>query len=195
MNGFTRRQSALRRFYGFASPLLILAALALSACAGTRQEAVAPVAVSLPPVPQDTAALGAAAHIVETSSNLQCVAYARSIGSVELYGDAWTWWHAADGVYSRGSSPRVGAVLVLQKHGASRGHVAVIRQVVDSRLVIAEHANWLNRGEIEMNSPIIDVSPDNDWSAVRVWYVPAQSWGITTYPAYGFIYPEQIASL
>lgn len=192
---FFRRQSALRRICGSAPLLLILAALVLSACAGTRHEAAGPVAVSMPTVPQNPPALGAGAHIVETSSNLQCVAYARSIGAVELYGDAWTWWHAADGIYSRGSSPRVGAVLVLRKHGASLGHVAVIRQVVDSRIVIAEHANWLNRGEISKNAPIIDVSPANDWSAVRVWYIPAQSWGITTYPAYGFIYPEQIASL
>lgn len=185
----------MRRLPGSALPLLMIAALALSACAGTSRETAAPVAVSLPDVPQDPVALGATAHIIETSGNLQCVAYARSIGAVEIYGDAWTWWEAADGLYDRGSSPQVGAVLVLQKHGASRGHVAVIRQVIDSRLVIAEHANWLNRGEIEMNSPIIDVSPANDWSAVRVWYVPAQSWGVTIYPAYGFIYPQRIASL
>jgi surface antigen len=149
----------------------------------------------MPVVPDVQEPIGASAHIIETSQNLQCVAYARRIGAIQIYGDAWTWWDTAKGIYSRGAIPQVGAVLVLGKKGASLGHVAVVRQIVNERIVITEHANWLNRGEIEMNSPIMDVSPDNDWSAVRVWYVPNATWGGSVYPAYGFIYPERMASL
>lgn len=180
---------------GVAHLVVVLAALVLAACAGRVEAPVAEPVLAMEPVPNPPEPIGVSAHIVETGGNLQCVAYARSIGAIQIFGDAWTWWESAEGLYSRGSTPQVGAVLVLKKRGASLGHVAVIRQIVDSRVVIAEHANWLNRGEIEMNSPIIDVSPNNDWTEVRVWYVPAKSWGVSVYPAYGFIYPERMASL
>ena len=85
--------------------------------------------------------------------------------------------------------PAVGAVLVLRRKGASRGHLAVVTRVVNSREVVASHANWLNKGRIHVDTPIRDVSPDNDWSAVRVWYTPANVLGKSTYPAYGFIHP------
>lgn len=189
------QQTASWRRRGCTHLVVVLAALVLAACAGRIEEPVALPVLTMPEVTPAPEPLGASAHIVETSGNLQCVAYARSIGAVQIYGDAWTWWDAAEGLYSRGSTPQVGAVLVLKKRGASLGHIAVIRQIIDSRTVIAEHANWLNRGEIEMNSPIRDVSPNNDWSEVRVWYVPAMSWGVSVYPAYGFIYPERMASL
>lgn len=170
-------------------------ALLVAACAGRESVAPEPPVLPMPVVPNPPEPIGASAHIVETGDNLQCVAYARSIGEIQIFGDAWTWWDSAEGLYARGQRPQVGAVLVLGKKGGSLGHVAVVRQIIDDRIVIAEHANWLNRGEIEMNSPIMDVSPDNDWSAVRVWYVPAKSWGVSVYPAYGFIYPERMASL
>jgi hypothetical protein len=38
---------------------------------------------------------------------------------------------------------------------------------------------------------VIDVSPRNDWSLVRVWWPPAGAMGATDYPAYGFIRPDQ----
>lgn len=172
-----------------------LVALTLAACASAPETPVA----EAPHAPADAPAAayvpGAGAHIVETGGNLQCVAYARAIGNVQIFGDAWTWWESAAGQYDRGQLPRVGAVLVLKRRGASLGHVAVVRQIVDSRIVIAEHANWLNRHEIQMNSAILDVSPGNDWSAVRVWYTPGGHWGGGVYPAYGFIYPTQVAGL
>jgi hypothetical protein len=37
---------------------------------------------------------------------------------------------------------------------------------------------------------VLDVSPGNDWSAVRVWWPPSQAWGVTVYPTYGFIQPH-----
>jgi hypothetical protein len=51
------------------------------------------------------------------------------------------------------------------------------------------HANWLNHGEISLNVPVADVSPNNDWSEVRVWYIPNAQWGARVYQADGFIHP------
>jgi hypothetical protein len=78
--------------------------------------------------------------------------------------------------------------LVLRGYAsANRGHVAVVREVVSSRLIIVDHANWLNAGEITRNVPIRDVSPNGDWSQVQVWHVPGRHWGARTYNVQGFI--------
>ncbi len=127
--------------------------------------------------------------IVGPRSRLQCVPYAREHSKIEIRGDAWTWWNAAKGKYRRGKRPAVGAVLVLKRNGKSRGHLAVVTEVISDREVIANHANWLNKGQIHLNTPIRDVSRDNDWSAVKVWYTPANVLGRTAYAAHGFIYP------
>jgi len=128
-------------------------------------------------------------RIVKASARLQCVPYARDLSTIQIRGDAWTWWAAAKGRYERGRQPRLGAVLVLKRRGNSRGHLAVVTRIVDDREIIVNHANWLNRGRIHLDTPIRDVSPNNDWSAVRVWYTPGKVLGKSTYPAYGFIYP------
>ena len=44
-------------------------------------------------------------------------------------------------------------------------------------------------GQIEDDVKVVDVSPDNDWSAVRVWYAPLGQLGGTHWPVEGFIYP------
>jgi hypothetical protein len=36
---------------------------------------------------------------------------------------------------------------------------------------------------------VVDVSPDNDWSQVRIWNIRSQSWGTRTYLVRGFIGP------
>ena len=41
---------------------------------------------------------------------------------------------------------------------------------------------------------MIDVSPANDWSIVRVWWPPTGEMGITDYPAYGFIRADRPAT-
>jgi surface antigen len=123
---------------------------------------------------------------------LQCVPYARQVTGIEIFGDAHTWWSQADGRYARGSTPRVGAVMALRPHGNSHlGHVAAVSRIVDSRTVLIRHANWSQRGEIEDNVQAVDVSPDNDWSEVRVWYGPAQKLGGGHWPLYGFIYRDK----
>jgi hypothetical protein len=75
------------------------------------------------------------------------------------------------------------------------GHLAVVTKIAGERVILANHANWLNRGRVFENTPILDVSRKGDWTAVRVWYPPARNWGRTVYAAYGFIYGEgQVAT-
>lgn len=127
---------------------------------------------------------------------LQCVPYARQVSGIRIYGDAWTWWAQAEGRYARGFRPRVGAVMALRPHGNSRlGHVAAVSRIVDARTILVRHANWSpingRRGQIEDNVRVIDVSPTNDWSAVRIWYAPIQALGGSEWPVQGFIYPAR----
>ena len=124
---------------------------------------------------------------------LQCVPYARRVSGIQIYGDAHTWWNQAAGRYSRGNQPRIGAVLAFRPSGNMRlGHVAAVSRVVDSRTVLLRHSNWSpidgRRGQIEDNVRAVDVSPENDWSEVRVWFAPIQGLGTTHWPAHGFIY-------
>lgn len=124
---------------------------------------------------------------------LQCVPYARQVSGVKIYGDAWTWWSQAEGKYERGSRPRVGAVMSFRPHGNMRlGHVAAVSRIIDSRTVLIRHANWSpingRRGQIEDDVRAIDVSENNDWSEVRVWFEPIGALGGTRWPINGFIY-------
>jgi len=124
---------------------------------------------------------------------LQCVPFARMMSGIQLFGDAWTWWNKAAGKYSQGFVPKSGAVLVFKPNGVmSKGHVAVVSQVLTDRVIQVSHANWSiiegARGQIENNVTVVDVSPAGDWSQVKVWYDPIRDLGTTVYPTYGFIY-------
>jgi surface antigen len=137
-----------------------------------------------------------AAPAAALNEGLQCVPYARALSGVTIFGDAHTWWDQAEGKYARGNQPKVGAVLVFPPHGNMRlGHVAAVRRVVDDRTIMISHANWSTiggvRGHIEEDVRAVDVSQDNDWSRVRVWYTPNEAMGGTEWPAHGFIYPKQ----
>ena len=123
----------------------------------------------------------------------QCAPFARAASGIQIYGDAWTWWDQAQGRYQRGTRPRVGAVLVFAR--SSRlplGHVAVVSRIVERRVLMLTHANWSRqngeRGHAERDVTLFDVSPENDWSSVRVWYRDSDGLGGTTYPVKGFIY-------
>ncbi|MCC6479420.1 CHAP domain-containing protein [Sphingorhabdus sp.] len=127
---------------------------------------------------------------------LQCVPFARAMTGVTIFGDAHTWWRQAEGKYERGSKPRVGAVMAFIPHGNMRlGHVAAVRKIIDRRTLLISHANWSTidgmRGHIEEDVRVIDVSEDNDWSRVRVWYTPNSALGGNEWPLHGFIYPEK----
>lgn len=131
---------------------------------------------------------------------LQCVPYARKVSGIQIFGDAHTWWGQAEGRYARGYRPKVGAVLAFKPHGNSRlGHVAAVSRIVDSRTILIRHANWSpingRRGQIENDVRVVDVSTDNDWSAVRVWYAPIGNLGAAQWPVQGFIYPSKPGKL
>jgi len=131
------------------------------------------------------------AKIVPTRRPLQCVPFARKVSGIQIRGDAWTWWTSAKGRYEQGQNPVVGSVLVMRKtKRLRRGHLAVVKEVVNQRIIIVDQANWLNRGQIHLNTAVLDVSLKNDWSAVRVWYTPGTRFGSRTYTAHGFIYPK-----
>lgn len=122
---------------------------------------------------------------------LQCVPFAREVSGVELRGNAYTWWNQAEGRYSRGHEPRVGAVMAMPSFGAMRnGHVATVAKVLNDREVLLDHANWSRPGMIERGVRAIDVSEKGDWSKVRVWHAGSRYMGQTSYPVSGFIYND-----
>jgi surface antigen len=129
--------------------------------------------------------------IVTPRRPLQCVPYARMVSGIALRGDARTWWESAAGRFRRGQDPEPGAVLVLKGSSKTpRGHVGVVAKIVNEREILIDHANWLNNRKIHLATPVIDVSPENDWSAIRVWYTPGAQYGANVYPTDGFIYPD-----
>lgn len=131
-------------------------------------------------------------RIVQGAPGLQCVPYAREQSGIPIRGDAWTWWNKAKGKYERSGSPAVGAVLVVGRTGKNRyGHLAVVTRIVSNREIIVNHANWLNKGKIHLDTPVYDVSRGNDWSQVKFWYTPGNVLGKTAYPVSGFIYPKR----
>lgn len=128
-------------------------------------------------------------RILDSSLRLQCVPFARNASGIQIYGDANTWWRQAEGRYPRSRSPAPGSVLVMRGYNdPGRGHVAVVTEIISSRVIRVDHANWLNGGEISVGVPVLDVSPENDWSDVRVWHVPNSHWGGRVYETEGFIH-------
>ncbi len=158
--------------------LVLLSLLALAACGSTRQAGLG--------------SLGPRPYVAEPVS---CVPYARARSGIQLAGDAWEWWDAAAGRYERGRDPRPGSVLVIARTARlPSGHVAVVTQVLGSREILVDHANWASgaaRGRIATDQRVVDVSPGNDWSLVRVWYPRINALGSTAFPARGFIHPHQ----
>ncbi len=187
--------------------LLIAAAAAAGFTAAPDAEALTPLSMDLAVDPAVTegpsehatlapesferapdAAYEPTARVTNSRANLQCVPFARRESGVEIFGDAHTWWRQARGRYETAQGPEEGAVLVLRGFAsANRGHVAVVREVVSPRLIIVDHANWLNGGEITRDVPIRDVSEAGDWSEVQVWHVPGRHWGGRIYNVQGFI--------
>jgi len=119
---------------------------------------------------------------------LYCVQYARLRSGLAIFGDARTWWKKAKNLYEEFAEPAVDAVMVFSgSRRIRRGHVAVVTAVISPREIVVDHANWQNKGEIDRNMPVLDVSPKNDWSQVRVWDVNAARFGAHVYRISGFI--------
>jgi surface antigen len=158
-----------------------LLALGLEGCAGDVMDYGPPP----PLLPRERAQ---ASTENDGQAPLQCVPYARAHSGIKIYGDAYTWWDKAAGKYPRGALPEPGAVMVLNNYaGPNRGHVAVVRRVMDGREIRVDHANWLDDGSIYVNDPVQDASRDNDWSVVRVFNLKTGAWGGRLYPVQGFI--------
>lgn len=126
----------------------------------------------------------------------ECVPFARAVSGIQIYGDAWTWWDQAEGRYQRGKTPRVGAVMAFIPRGRMQlGHVATVSEIIDERTLLITHANWSpingRRGQIEKNVQAVDVSANNDWSQVRVWYGPIKALGGRRWALNGFIYNKK----
>lgn len=173
----------MRRFPAICACLLL--AFAAAGCAGTSDSFVST---------DDLGQNFPNARIETPRTPLECVPYARARSGVRLFGDAGMWWAEAEGRYSRSRTPVPGSVLVLGGYaGPGRGHVAVVRRVVTEREISLDHANWLGDGAIYLNDPAVDVSEDNDWSAVRIWNARTHAWGLKTYRVEGFIGPATVS--
>jgi surface antigen len=117
-----------------------------------------------------------------------CVAYAREVTGVHLDGNAAAWWPHAAGRYDRGHRPEVGAILVFKPYaGMHVGHVAVVSRVVDAREILVDQANWV-RGRVTKAISVVDASPLNDWTSVKVQYQGTHG---RENPTYGFIYSHE----
>lgn len=127
------------------------------------------------------------------SAGISCVPYARSVTGMAIFGNGGEWWSNAAGSYGRGNRPEPGSVMAFRSTGGmSRGHVAVVGRVLNDRQVLIDHANWggpgIRKGSIMHNVSVVDVSADNDWTAVRVQSGHSDAAYGRTYPTYGFIY-------
>lgn len=124
---------------------------------------------------------------------ISCVPYARQATGMAISGNGRDWWHNAAGLYARSNRPEVGSVMAFPGSGGMRaGHVAVVERVIGPREVLIHHANWggpgIRRGSIMRGVSVIDVSPNNDWTQVRVQVGhSAENYG-RVYPVYGFIH-------
>jgi len=172
----------------FRNVALVALLLGLNACAEPRDSQSA---MTRPPP-----AAGAQFALLDPAAlpkgPLQCVPYARLASGIAIRGDAWTWWGQAEEVHGRGQWPQVGAVLVFKRtQRLQRGHVSVVARIVSAREILVTHANWTStsgsRGKVTHNVRVIDDSPGNDWTEVKVWNEGTGTFG-RSYPAYGFIY-------
>jgi surface antigen len=133
-------------------------------------------------------ACGAPSRDVGPRVSLECVPFARALSGIRLRGDAPDWWWEAGGSYARGSAPEVGSVMVFAPtRGLPRGHLSVVSRVMSRREILVTQANWVYH-RVTMDQLVVDLSPSNDWSSVRVWWPPSNTLGTTEYPVLGFIY-------
>jgi surface antigen len=128
--------------------------------------------------------------IYRRADYLWCVPYARDVSHIDLTGDAFLWWAEAAGRYERGQRPADGAVLNFRSSARIRlGHVAVVAKVINSREILVNQANWVP-DQVSHDVPVIDVSPDNNWTMVRV-SIGGGRFG-APYPTFGFIYDQPL---
>lgn len=166
--------------------LVSLAALAaLAACATAPPSAPGPQAPGASPALADPRALPSPRQIW-ADQPLECVPYARQRSGVLLYGDAATWpAQAQEKGFLIAARPAPGAVMMLG--GTPGGHLSYVTALLSEREILVDHANWDNGGAIDLNARVVDVSPANDWSQVRVWHMASGALGVRVYPVAGFV--------
>ena len=121
---------------------------------------------------------------------ISCVPFAREASGIELPGNAREWWDNAVGRYARGTVPQLDSVLAFRANARMPlGHVAVVTAVINPREIEVDQANWASRGAVNRGVTVVDVSEQNDWSAVRVEFGDRDEFG-SVYPTHGFIYDE-----
>jgi hypothetical protein len=206
-----------RRAHIGLTALVFFVACGLASCAveqapiqqaeAVRYTAPAPVASSQPvlaalpspalPTVESPADELSGPSILRTSKRISCVPFARVRSGINLAGNAKAWWSNASGKYLRSHRPQAGAVMVFSGSKRLRsGHVAVVRSVVSDREIRIDHANWMSDGRIYLNVSVVDVSPNNDWSKVRVWNgLGGGQIGTRVYPVSGFVASRTTASL
>ena len=136
--------------------------------------------------------------VAPTAANaqiVQCAPFARMFSGIQLFGAAAAWWNEAAGKYLRGNTPELGSVMVFKAiSGMRSGHVATVTQVISDRVIKITHANWSvingHRGQVERDVTVVDASPTNDWTQVKVWFAPIGKVGNKAYPVHGFIYKK-----
>lgn len=129
------------------------------------------------------------ARVTHEGHGGNCVAYAREVTGVHLDGNAASWWPHAEGRYDRGHQPSVGAILVFKPYARMHvGHVAVVSRVVGPREILVDQANWV-RGRVTHAMSVVDASPSNDWTSVKVQFAGTHG---RENPTYGFIYPRAV---
>lgn len=144
------------------------------------------VTVATPPLP--ALAARETPRVEYQKRKIFCVEYARLRSGLAVFGDAKYWWARAKDLYARMSHPVEEAVMVFSgSKRLKRGHVAVVTRIVSPREIIVDQANWGNKGEISLATPVLDVSKNNDWSKVRVWHIPSGQFGTRVYAVSGFI--------
>ena len=142
---------------------------------------------NLPSLPSMAAAELPQPSVEFPLKKLACVEYARARSGLAVFGDAKFWWTRAKNLYARLRTPVEDSVIVFTASPRMRlGHVAVVTNIVSQREIRVDQANWQNHGEIDHSTPIMDVSPRNDWSRVRVWDIKSGQYG-NVYAVSGFI--------
>ncbi|MBY6047267.1 CHAP domain-containing protein [Vannielia litorea] len=187
------RLGPIKRANALRLPLLC-AALLLTAACGAKQSTETFSTMTAPQLKPELLdyAISEARSLRATGARVWCVPFARNASGVQIRGNANTWWGSADGVYARGRTPQVGAVMAFSgTRKLPMGHVAVVSRVISDREIEIDHANW-KRNQVSLGMSVIDVSDANDWSLVKVQSQPT-AYG-RPYMIDGFIYPVQVSN-
>jgi hypothetical protein len=67
------------------------------------------------------------------------------------------------------------------------GHVALVAKVISPQAILVDHANWYH-GTVTRGVPVIDTSPNHDWTSVAVMELHSGEFGRDN-PTFGFVYP------